>query len=55
MSLKVKCKCAIGLPIYGLLLMFNINIEPNTTRLQYIRLQNLGDLAFDLSMSFKMK
>ena len=27
-SLKVKCDIAIGLPIYGFLLMFS-NIEPN--------------------------
>ncbi len=28
-SLKVKCDSAIGLPIYGFLLMFNNNIGPN--------------------------
>ena len=28
-SLKVKCNTAIGLPIYGFLLMFNSDIGPN--------------------------
>ncbi len=28
-SLKVKCENAIGLPIYGFLLIFNSNIGPN--------------------------
>ncbi len=28
-SLKVKCKSATGLPIYGFLLMFNSNTGPN--------------------------
>ncbi len=38
-SLKVKCESAIGFPIYGLLLVFNSNIVPNSASLQDIRLQ----------------
>ncbi len=54
-SLKVKCEGAIGLPIYGFLLMFNSNIGPNRAPLRDISLQNLGDLDFDLSRSLKVK
>ncbi len=52
---KVKCYSAIGLPIYGLVLMFNSNIGPNSATLWDIRLQNLDDLDFDLSRSLKVK
>ena len=55
MSLKVKCDGAIGLLIYGFLLMFNSNIWPNTALLGDISLQNMSDLAFDLSRSLKVK
>ena len=55
MSLKVKCNIAIGLPIYGFLLMFNGNIVPNCAPLRDIRLQNLSDLDLDLSRSLKVK
>ncbi len=54
---KVKCDRVIGLPIYGFLLMFNSNIRPNSAPLRditCIRLQNLGDLEFDLSRSLKV-
>ncbi len=50
-SLKVKCDGAIGLPIYGFLLMVNSNIWPNTALLQDISLQNMSDLEFDISRS----
>ncbi len=46
-----KCERAIGLPIYSFLLMFNSNIGPKQALLRDIRLQNLGDLEFDLSRS----
>ena len=39
-SLKVKCNGAIGLPIYGFLLMFNSNIGPKMAPLLDINLQN---------------
>ena len=39
-SMKVKYKGAIGLPVYGFLLMFNSNIGPNSALLQDIRLQH---------------
>ena len=48
-SLKVKCDSVIGLPIYGFLLLFNINIWPNSAPLQDISFQNLSDLDMDLS------
>ncbi len=35
--------------------MFNSNIWPNSAPLQDIRLQNLSNLAFDLSRSLKVK
>ncbi len=35
--------------------MFNSNIWPNSAPLQDIRLQNLSDLEFDLSRSFKVE
>ena len=54
-SFKVKYDCAIWLPTYGSLLMFNSNIWPNWTPLWNIRLQNLSDLEFDISMSLKVK
>ncbi len=44
-SLKVKFGSAIGLTIYDFLLMFNSNIERNSTRLQDIRLQILVTLT----------
>ncbi len=53
-SLKVKCEGAIGLPIYGFLLMFHSNIGPNSAVFREIRLRNLGDLDFDLSKSLKV-
>ena len=54
-SLKVKCDSAIGLPIYGFLLMVNRNIRPNTALLRDISVQNLGDFDFELSISLKVK
>ena len=36
-------------------LMFNSNIWLNSAHLQDIKLQNLNDLDFDLSMSLKVK
>ena len=54
-SLKVKCESAIGLLIYGFLLVFNSNIGPNSAPLQDIRLRNFGDLEFDLSRSLKIR
>ncbi len=41
--------------IYAFLLMFNSNLWPYSVPLQDIRLQNLSDLEFDLSMSLKVK
>ncbi len=35
--------------------MFNTNIGPNKALSQDIRLQNLGDIEFDLSKSLKVK
>ncbi len=35
--------------------MFNSNIVPNKAPLRDIRLQNMGDLEFDLSRSLKVK
>ena len=70
-SLKVKCDSAIGLPIYGFLLMFNSDIWPNSdplrdisfqnikipilSHLRDISLQNLSDVDFDLSRSGRIK
>ncbi len=53
--LNVKYDSVIGLPMYDFLLMFNSNIEPNSAPLRDIRLQNFGDLDFDLSRSLKVK
>ncbi len=39
-SLKVKYDGIIGVPIYGVLLMVNSNIWPNTVPLRDISLQN---------------
>ncbi len=55
MSLKVKCDCAIGLPIYGFQLMVNSNIWPNTALLRVISLRYMSDFEFDLSRSLKVK
>ncbi len=54
MSFKVKCDGAIGLPIYGILIMFNSNICPNSGPLRNVRLRNLSDFEFDLSRSLKV-
>ncbi len=54
-SVKVKCDSAIGLPIYGFLLMINSNLWPNTALWRDISLQNMSDLDFDLSRSLKVK
>ena len=40
---------------YGFLLMFNSKIGPKYSLLRDIKLQNLGDLEFDLSRSLKVK
>ncbi len=42
---------------YGLFYInvYNDNIWPNSARLRDVRLQNLNDLDFDLSMSLKVK
>ncbi len=46
MSLKVKCGSAIGLPIYGFLLMFQSNIWPmNSAPLPELSLRALCDLC----------
>ena len=37
-SLKIKCDCVIGLPIYGFLIMCNSSIGPNMAPLRDIRL-----------------
>ena len=55
MSLKVKYNGAIGLPIYGFLLMFNTNIGANYAPFWDRRLQSVSDLDFDLSRSLKFK
>ncbi len=55
MSLKVKCDGAIGIPIYGFLLMFNSNMAPNQGILRDIRFPNHGNLNFDFSGSPKVK
>ena len=47
-SLKVKWHSAIGLPIYGFLLMINSNIWHNMARLRDISPRNMSDLEFDL-------
>ncbi len=44
MITKVKSDAAIGLPIYGFLLMFNSNLWPNTVPLRDIRHRNRSDL-----------
>ena len=54
-SLKIKCDCVFGLPIYAFLLIFNCNSRPNSALLQDTRLRNLNDLEFDLSRSLKVK
>ena len=56
-SLKVKCEDFIGFSLYAFLLMFNSNIHVFgiTAPLQYIRLQNVSDLEFDLSRPFKVE
>ena len=64
-SPKVKCEHAIRFLIYDFLLMFNSNTGPNKARYKAsitqgltrrdTRLQNLGDLEFDLSRSLKVK
>ncbi len=51
----VKFEGAIGLAIFGFLLMFNGNLWPNTTPLRDIRSQNLSDLELYLSMLLKFK
>ncbi len=40
--------------MYGFPLMVNSNIVPNLVPIRDIRLQNLGDLEFDLSRSLKV-
>ena len=50
-----QCDSATGLTIYAFVLMFNSNIGPNMAPLRPIRLQNLGDFEFDISMSLKVK
>ena len=52
---RSSTKVPLDSPYMGFLLMFNSNIEPNEAPLRDIRLQNLGDLAFDLSGSLKVK
>ncbi len=54
-SLNVKFNSAIGLLIYGFLLMFNSNIGPSWVHILNIRLRKLSDLEFDLSRSLKVK
>ena len=48
MSLKVKLNCAIGLPIYGFLLMFNGNIGPTELHdeIQDIKIRETLNLTF---------
>ncbi len=41
--------------LYGLQLIFNSNIWPNSAPVQDIRLLNVGDLVCDLSKSLKVK
>ncbi len=50
----MKRERAIRLSIYGFLLMFNSNILPNKALLRDITVQNMSDLEFDLSKSFKV-
>ncbi len=53
MLAKVQRNGAIGLPIYGFLLMVNRNIWPNMALFE--SLQNMSDPEFDLSKSLKVK
>ena len=51
MSLKVECDSAIGLAIYGFLLMVNSNIGPNSAALPDITFRNASD--FDKALKVK--
>ncbi len=55
MSFKVKCDCAIGLTIYGVLLLDNSSVCPNSAALRNIRLRNLNNLDCNLSRSLTVK
>ncbi len=52
-SAKVKYNYAVGLPSF--LLVFNINIWPNSAMLRVTNLQYLNDPDCDLSISPKVK
>ncbi len=54
-SLKVKSDGAIGLPLYGFLLVFNSNIWPSLVCLQDLTTLKFRVLEFDLSMSLTVK
>ena len=53
MSLKVKCGGTLGHRTYGFLLEFISNIWFNSTSLPNIILQNLNDIDFDPSRSYR--
>ncbi len=48
MSLRVICDSVIERRIYAVLLMFNINIWPNSAPLPDIMLRNMSELDFYL-------
>ncbi len=52
-TLKVKCDCVFGLPIYGSLLMFNSNMWPNSSPLRDNSFQNVRDLVMNLSRTLR--